>query len=162
MNSLVKIVVVVMTLFACCAHAKPVQRDVAPEPQDSPSPRVEFPATTANAVVDTTYLLGGPGQWDGSFETPAGQPDLHGWTHEDASIVYEYHWHVSTYMADQIPGHGPGNHAMYCGDETIPACSPSDTIGGYGNGWLEEIEWRRKPADHARGRCRTHKTGSMA
>jgi len=147
MKRLVIIIVVVMTLFALCAHAKPVPRDVAPQPHDSPNPRVEFPATTANAVVDTTYLLGGPGSWDGKFETPAGEPDWHGWTHEDLSISLENHWHVSTYMADQIPGHGPGNHAMYCGDETIPSCAPNDSIGGYGHGWSEEIEWRQTVDD---------------
>ena len=138
-----------LVLFAQIAIAKPVQKEVLPQPQDNSSPRVEFPTATASSAVDTTYLLGGPGSWDGSFETPGGLPDWHGWTHEDVNPSIDNHWHVSTYMADQIAGQGPGNHAMYCGDETIPACDPPDTVGGYGNGWLEEIEWIQAVADPA-------------
>ncbi len=128
-------------------HAKPVFKGSAPQPLDGPAPSVRFPGPAANAAVDTTYLMGGPGSWDGSFETPGGLPDWHGWTHEDISVSLENHWHVSTYMADQIAGKGPGNHAMYCGDETLVSCDAPDTIGGYGNNWLEEIEWRQVVAD---------------
>lgn len=59
----------------------------------------------------------------------------------------ENHWHVSTYWAEHIEGHDIGNHALYCGDETIPACNPPDTIGGVGPGWLDEVEWRYSVAD---------------
>ena len=62
----------------------------------------------------------------------------------------ENHWHVSTYRAEYIEGHGPGNHALYCGDETIPACDPPDTIGGVGPSWSDEIEWRHAVADPRR------------
>ena len=142
------ILLALLVLFAQIAIAKPVQKDVAPQPRDNSSTKVQVPAPAASSAVDTTYLLGGPGSWDGSFETPGGQPDWHGWTHEDASTNSpENHWHVSTYMADQIAGKGPGNHAMFCGDETIPACDPPDTIGGYGNKWFEEIEWVHSVVD---------------
>lgn len=56
--------------------------------------------------------------------------------------IAENHWHTSTYWAEYIEGHGIGNHALYCGDETIPACDPPDTIGGIGRDWLDEVEWR--------------------
>ncbi len=138
-----------LALIAFSAPAKTVYEDPRLPSADDSAARVEFSVPGAKAVVDTTYLLGGPGSWDGSFESPGGQPDWHGWTSEDISISPDNHWHVSTYMADHIPGHGPGNHAMYCGDETIPACSASDTIGGYGNGWFEEIEWRQTVPDPA-------------
>ncbi len=59
----------------------------------------------------------------------------------------ENHWHVSTYWAEYIEGHGLGNHVLYCGDETIPACDPPDTIGGVGSGWVDEVEWRYSVAD---------------
>lgn len=59
----------------------------------------------------------------------------------------ENHWHVSTYWAEYIEGHGIGNHALYCGDETIPACAPPDTIGGVGPSWIDEVEWRSSVAD---------------
>lgn len=59
----------------------------------------------------------------------------------------ENHWHVSTYWAEYIAGHGLGNHALYCGDETIPACDPPDTLGGVGPSWIDEVEWRSSVAD---------------
>ncbi|MEZ4387196.1 MAG: FlgD immunoglobulin-like domain containing protein [Candidatus Krumholzibacteriia bacterium] len=62
----------------------------------------------------------------------------------------ENHWHVSAYRAESIEGHGPGNHALYCGDETIPACAPPDTIGGVGPGWNDDVEWRASVADPRR------------
>jgi len=59
----------------------------------------------------------------------------------------ENHWHVSTYWADSIEGHGPGNQALYCGDETIPPCDPPDVIGGVGPGWTDDVRWRSSVAD---------------
>ena len=160
MTRTVLISFVVLALLALNSFAKPVQRMVPPQHQDSPSQSMEFPATMAKSAVDTTYLLGGPGSWDGSFETPGGQPDWHGWTHRDVTISLVSHWHVSTYMADKIADKGPGDHAMYCGDETIPACDPPDTIGGYGNEWFEEIEWRQTVADPSQA-VTIRLTGSM-
>ena len=120
-------------------------------PADGRNSRVEFPVTPAKAADDTTYLLGGPDRWDGSFETPGGDADWHGWTHEDLTVVEsENHWHVSTYRAEYIEGHGIGNHALYCGDETIPACDPPDTIGGIGPDWLDDVVWERSVADNSR------------
>jgi hypothetical protein len=57
------------------------------------------------------------------------------------------HWHVSTYWAEYIEGHGIGNHALYCGDETIPACDDADTLGGVGADWFDDVEWRSSVAD---------------
>ncbi len=139
--------VLLSVILAQPIHARTVTRNNPPQPHDGSTPWVRFPPSAAKALVDTTYILGGPGSWNGSFETPGGQPDWHGWTHEDLSVSLENHWHVSTYMADQITGKGPGNHAMYCGDETLTACDPPDTIGGYGDNWLEDIEWRQVVAD---------------
>ena len=143
MKRIVMISIAALALLALNAFARPIQKELVSPPLDRPAPRVELSASVANTSVDTIYLLGGPGRWDGSFETSAGLPDWHGWTHQDISINPDNHWHVSTYLADQIAGKGPGNHAMYCGDETIAACDPPDTIGGYGNSWSEEIEWRQ-------------------
>ena len=70
------------------------------------------------------------------------------------------HWHVSTYWAEYIEGHGLGNHALYCGDETIPACAPPDTIGGVGRDWLDEVEWRYSVADTSQP-VTVHLTGLM-
>ena len=138
---------IIFAIISSTCLARPLSKGIDPIPQVDPDSRVEFPSNLAKAAVDTTFLLGGPGSWNGRFETPGGVPDWQGWTHEDVSLSTDNHWHVSTYLADQIPGHGPGNHAMYCGDETIPACDPPDTIGGYGPSWTEEIEWRQPVAD---------------
>ncbi len=139
----------VTVLVAGAGLAKPTQEMTVPQITDNPAPRLAFPNAMAKSAVDTTYLLGGPDRWDGSFDTPGGQPDWHGWTHEDASLPLDNNWHVSNYYAEYIPGHGLGNHAMYCGDETMPECGTAipDTIGGYGNNWLDEIEWRQAVAD---------------
>ncbi len=57
------------------------------------------------------------------------------------------HWHVSTYRAEYFDGHDAANQALYCGDETIPACTAQDTIGGIGRDWLDDVEWRSSVAD---------------
>jgi hypothetical protein len=62
----------------------------------------------------------------------------------------ENHWHVSTYWAEYIEGHGAGNHALYCGDEMIPACDLPDTMGGVGPDWIDDVEWRSSVADPRR------------
>jgi len=59
----------------------------------------------------------------------------------------ENHWHVSTYWAEYIEGHSFGNHALYCGDETIPACDPPDTVGGVSPSWFDDVEWRFSVTD---------------
>ncbi len=139
---------ILFALFAQSAFAGPRAPHVLPEISDGSDPRVIPPAPAITAAVDTTYLLGGPGRWDGSFETPGGQPDWHGWTHVDLTgWAGENHWHVSTYWAEYIEGHGLGNHALYCGDETIPACDPPDTIGGVGPNFLDDVEWRQSVTD---------------
>ena len=128
-------------------HARPVFEDSGPQLQNGPTPWVRFPADAAKALVDTLYIMGGPGTWNGSFETPGGLPDWHGWTHEDLNSPKVNHWHISTYWAENLGGHGPGNFAMNCVDETIPACDPPDTIGGYGHRWFDDLEWRHTVPD---------------
>jgi len=69
---------------------------------------------------------------------------------QPAVATAQNHWHTSTYWAEYIEGHGIGNHALYCGDETIPACDPPDTVGGVGPSWLDDVEWRSSVADPRR------------
>ncbi len=142
-----------LLLFAFAAQpadSRPDPRENGPQPHDGAASMVEVPAVAAKSLVDSLYILGGPDRWDGSFETPDGQADWHGWTHEDLARVGDNnHWHVSTYWAEYLPGIGLGNHALYCGDETIVACDPPDTIGGVGPGWLDDIEWRQSVADNS-------------
>ena len=58
----------------------------------------------------------------------------------NASGNFDNHWHVSTYMADQIAGKGPGNHAMWCG-------TVFDGDPGYGNGWYQSLVFTHVVAD---------------
>ncbi len=144
------LLVVLSVVLAQPIHARPVPEKAGPQPHDGLTPWVRFPAPAAKSLVDTLYIIGGPGSWDGSFETPDGQPDWHGWTHEDLTGGQDNHWHVSTYWAENLGGHGPGNFAMNCVDENIPACAYPDTIGGVGRNWFDDLEWRHTVADTAR------------
>ncbi len=102
---------------------------------------------------DTVFLVGpwGSGaQVNGQFEDATGNPQWNGWTHYDITRPTESHWHVSQYHADVLPG-GAGNMAAYCGDETIPACSETDVIGGYGNHWNDILRFSYVVADPTSG-----------
>ena len=92
--------------------------------------------TTSTARPDTTYLLGGPDRWDGSFETAAGEPDWHGWTHADLYTFTATVWQVSDFNAENLGGHGPGNLAAWCGTIFDNDCGP-----GYGNSWNGRLVW---------------------
>jgi hypothetical protein len=104
-------------------------------------------APKAQTVADTVWAYGGPDTYEGRFETQGGQPDWQGWTHEDLIVPEPNHWHASDYWAENLEGKEIGNHALYCGDETIPACDQYDPVGGVGTGWWDEIEWRHVVAD---------------
>ena len=141
-----------LTIALIAFIAQPSQARTKPgeterQRHDGTTDWVRLPAGQSKARVDSLYLLGGPGSWDGSFETPGGDPDWHGWTHEDLTLNESNHWHISTYWAEYIEGHGLGNHALYCGNEAIPACAPPDTIGGVGPNWLDDVAWRYSVAD---------------
>jgi hypothetical protein len=151
MRKLAVLSVALLVLFALSTHltiARTVPTESRPQLKANSAPSQTFGIPVAKSLVDTTYIFGGPGTWEGRFETPGGQADWHGWTHEDLTGNSQgTHWHVSTYWAEYIEGHGIGNHALYCGDETIPACDPPDTIGGVGPSWFDDIEWRHSVAD---------------
>lgn len=90
----------------------------------------------ASADADTIYLLGGRDRWDGRFETAAGLPDWHGWTHADLYGQADVRWQVSDFQAENLGGHGPGNLAVWCGTTFDNPCGP-----GYGNGWNSRLVW---------------------
>ena len=93
------------------------------------------PVGAAAARVDTVDMLGGPARNDGRFEDAQGQPDWHGWTHEDATAG-ESHWHVSEFMAVS------GQFSLWCG--RYFGADP-----GYGNGWDESLVFTHRVADPA-------------
>lgn len=141
------LIIILTTILPAGSQARTVEEEKAPQPIDGSSPWLRFPASQNKSAVDTVYIMGGPDRWDGSFDTPDGQPSWHGWTHDDLTIPEINHWHISDYWAEHIEGHGIGNHVMYCGDETIPACSEQDTIGGVGDNFFDDLEWRQVMAD---------------
>jgi len=100
----------------------------------------------AKTEVDTVYALGGPGTFEGRFETASGLPHWHGWTSKDYTRGEGGLWHIDTYHAENLNGHGPGNHAMWCGD-MIPTCGPDDEEGGYGNLWAEYLDFETTAPD---------------
>lgn len=57
------------------------------------------------------------------------------------------HWHVSTYYASNLNGHGPGNRAMWCGDSTLASCAPWDSVGGVVHNMFDDLVWSRAVAD---------------
>ena len=76
-------------------------------------------AARETAGPDTFALYGGPDAGlEGKFQTSTGPPDFQGWTPVDLTDI-QLAWQVSTFMADNLNGNGPGNHAYWCGqDET--------------------------------------------
>ncbi|MCP4290499.1 MAG: T9SS type A sorting domain-containing protein [bacterium] len=99
---------------------------------------------------DTIILIGpwGSGaQVNGQFQNSSGAPDWNGWTHWDVTQSTENHFHLSDYNSP----HGVGNMAMYCGDESIPACNEDDVEGGYGNSWSDILRISYMVEDPAEG-----------
>ncbi|MFO7654102.1 MAG: T9SS type A sorting domain-containing protein [Candidatus Krumholzibacteriia bacterium] len=85
---------------------------------------------------DTVYMMG-PGSQLGRFET-----GWNGWTSRDITQITESHWHVSDYKGD-VTGANPSatNLVAYVGDETLPPCGAGEPEGGYGNSWLDWMDW---------------------
>jgi len=98
-----------------------------------PAPAVRSDPTAAGR--DTVVLLGGPERLDGRFEDALGQPAWHGWTSVDHTAPADTFWSVSTFHAEALGGHGPGNRAMWCGT-VFPGGD-----AGYGNLWHERLGW---------------------
>jgi hypothetical protein len=108
------------------------------------------PADHAKTAVDTVLLIGphGSGAWhNGQFETPSGFVDWQGWTGRDMTASPDNPWHVSTYHAEGLNGHGAGNSALWCGSMEYPACDAYDEDGGYGNNYREVVEFFGTVAD---------------
>ncbi len=115
----------------------------------------------SKAAKDTVILVG-PGttpQVRGDFQDDAGVANWNGWTSNDVTQPTETHWHTSTYFADNLGG-GAGNLALYCGIETIPACSAGDPVGGYGTNWYDILQYTYTVADPLGG-CSVDVSGEL-
>ncbi len=95
---------------------------------------------------DTIFVVGPWGSGagaNGQFEDINGNPDWNGWTHWDITQPTVNHFHLSDYNSPN----GAGNQALYCGDETIPACSITDVDGGYESSWNDIMRFSYVVAD---------------
>lgn len=124
------------------AAARPLARKQPPRVLTQPADLAAI-SQPAAARGDTVVLLGGPGRLDGRFENDLGQPDWHGWTSIDHTSPADTFWSISTYHADALGGHGPGNHAMWCGTEF------DNGAVGYGNDWRQHLGWSHQLDDPA-------------
>ncbi|MFH1845153.1 MAG: hypothetical protein ABIF77_18360, partial [bacterium] len=101
-------------------------------------------SSLVQAKQDTVYLLGGPHRDDGDFQNSSGAPSLDGWTGHDLTQRTESHWQREIYNDNTTPCLDPytfPNHAWWCGAWTYPSCGGGDPEGGYGNDWLEYLDW---------------------
>ena len=100
------------------------------------------PVGVTKAVADTIYLLGGPDREDGDFqhESVPSFPQDEGWFGVDMTERTEAVWHISTYNAALLDTLQLPNRAMWCGEDW-PSCGPGEPVGGYGNGYLEYLDW---------------------
>jgi hypothetical protein len=91
------------------------------------------------AKADTVYLIGGPGQISGKFQSAPGWPDRQGWIGIDFG-EQEVHWHIDSYNCANLDPLTAPNHAWWCGED-YPACDGGDPVGGYGNFYLDYLDW---------------------
>jgi hypothetical protein len=96
-----------------------------------------------DACPDTFVLFGGPGTLEGKFQTQQFAPDFQGWTGKDFTDVQNA-WRVSTFNAETLGGHGPGNRAMWAG-YTAAEQGGWITPPGYGNSWKMDLQWNSGP-----------------
>ncbi len=133
-------------IFLVCCWALAVQGAAPERPRLGEDELIHGGNVQANKVAVDTLVLMGPwssgAAYNGQFQTPDGQPAWNGWTSHDYTVpIWPNHWHRSDYNAANLNGHGEGNLAAWCGDPDIPACTPEDPAGGYGNRWDEALRW---------------------
>ncbi len=120
----------------------------------NPIPPISIGTISTSKAQPDSILIMGP--WDsgapfnGQFQNEAGLPDWNGWTHRDLTIPEGgNHWHVDSYQADGLAGHGAENLAVWCGSMEYEACSEIDPEGGYGNNYNDPLVWTFEVEDPA-------------
>jgi hypothetical protein len=96
---------------------------------------------------DTIYLMGGPDRDDGDFETAEGEPDWEGWISIDLTVETGSIWHCADYHCQNLDPTTVPNHAWWCGTMYNFDCGTGD-FGGYGNLWVEWLDWHGAVADN--------------
>lgn len=105
---------------------------------------------TSASAQDTTYVYGGPGTLEGKFETAGGLPDRQGWIGVDLTLVTESHWQINTFNCANLDPGEPDNHAWWCGD-VYTSCGAGDPAEGYGNNYIEYLDWYSTVPDPGNG-----------
>jgi hypothetical protein len=100
------------------------------------------PPATADAQ---SFVYGGPGSVEGRFQDEAGDFDQQGWNYVWCTPDDRF-WQVSAYMAENLNGHGPGNHALWAG-QTAAQQPGWANPPGYGNNWRAAAEWTAQVPD---------------
>ena len=72
--------------------------------------------------------------YNGDFQIDNGLPNWDDWNCVDYTQRDTEIWHCSTY--NSVSG-----NSWYCGDENVPSCGGSDTVGGYGNNYDEWLSY---------------------
>jgi hypothetical protein len=105
------------------------------------------PGLLKSARVDSLILIGpwnSGAQVNGQFQNQAGEAAWNDWTHRDLTEPDGIHWQISTYEAANLGENpDPDNLALWCGSEDFTSCGEEDPAGGYGNNWIERIQWTR-------------------
>ncbi|MCP4292429.1 MAG: T9SS type A sorting domain-containing protein [bacterium] len=136
------LVAILMVLFSVSA---PARTPTLFQTNEIDNPVASKGINPAKTQIDSTVIMGPWGSntsFNGQFQTPTGAPNWNEWTHRDLTLPEGgNHWHVDSYHAANLAGHGPGNLAAWCGSLDFPACSETDPEGGYGNNYDDALAW---------------------
>ena len=108
--------------------------DVLPPPLLSDLQMTSVGASADKAARDSVLVLFTDFQ---SGSTPSWE----GWTSVDVTAQDGIHWQIDDYLAASLDPSVTGNHAWSCNTFDYPACSSSDSSGGYGNMWYQTLEF---------------------
>jgi hypothetical protein len=139
------LVVILLLTAGTALSALPAAAAPAEERQVTSQPAVHHGETPAKAAGDTVDLMGPGGLYPyrGDFETADARPGgtgflTDGWTSVDHTAPTN-HWHVDTYgLVAPLTG-----QFAWCGDIGFASCGAGDPVGGYGNSWLDILEFRK-------------------
>lgn len=140
-----RVAFVLIVLYAVAAAGAAGSDIRSYHPVDLAEPNSTLFATGLSAAKsDTVYLMGGPDRLDGMFQsdTNPSLPDWEGWTSVDLTARTNAIWHVDTFNAPV------GGNAVWCG-QVYSSCGGADPAEGYGNGYIEYLDWTGTVAENA-------------
>ncbi|MFH1845055.1 MAG: hypothetical protein ABIF77_17850 [bacterium] len=84
--------------------------------------------------LEEGYSLGPGNSYAGDFQDNFGIENWDGWRCIDYSQWADSTWHIDTYMAVN------GSYSYWCGED-YPSCGGGDPDGGYGNSYVEYLDY---------------------